>query len=153
MKIDTELRHTIAAASRANRNLPNRDSENMKAACAAFLATKKGRGIQAKFDKLRTLKSEAEKKTATIQKQINALLDPVGLDERSNYVSASKTYTYTLEIDHGDDCRTAFMKAGGKLPPPQRRNWSADEVLRKLAAATDQKSFDAILKEYGINWA
>ncbi len=152
MKIDTELRHTIVATARANAKLPNNDRENKQKAVDALLATPKGKAMSKKVFELLAQEEALESQIKELRKKRYALQAPFGLDinDRTNKETGKKEHYFKL--GWGDDEAAAFVRSGGVLPNPDRRNWSADELLRLLAKATTQKQFDALLKEYGINW-
>lgn len=153
MKIDTELRHAITAAARANSRRTDNSHENEQNAVDAFLSTKKGSALKNRIMAIQQQIDRLDDQRSTLRKKIYAITGPLGLDlnERTNRVTKKKEHF--LKLGYGDEEKIAFVKAGGVLPAPERRNWTADELLRLLAAAKDQKAFDAILKEYGINWS
>jgi hypothetical protein len=152
MKIDTELRHTIIATARANSKIPNGDRENKQAAVDALLAKGKGKQMLKKVMALQAQINELESKTSTLRKQRSALHEAFGLDINDRTDKATGKKEHYLRLGWGDEDAQAFIKQGGVLPDPERRNWTADELLRKLAAAKTQKEFDGLLKEYGIHW-
>lgn len=152
MKIETELRHIIVATARANAKLPNDSHKNNQYAVDAFLATPKGKKAKKQIMDLQAQIDDLEVQQAKLSKRRNEIQAPLGLDlcgRRDKQTGKNEQY---LRLGYGDDEKMAFVASGGVLPAPERRNWSSDELLRRLVAAKDQKAFDAILKEYGINW-
>ena len=65
----------------------------------------------------------------------NALLEPYGIDRE----------------DGGIRSEEKFVKAGGKLPAPPHKRWSADTVIAELAAASPKEA-KVILARYNIRW-
>lgn len=153
MKIDPELRHAIIAAARANKQRPDDSSKNLQAAVDAFLETPKGRKLKSRIMSIQADINALAKTQEDLRKKRDEIMSPLGLDmnDRRNRETGN-TENY-LKLGWGDDEKRAFVAAGGVLPDPERRKWSSDELLRLLAAAKDQKSFDKILSEYGINWS
>jgi hypothetical protein len=153
MKIDTELRHVIVATARANAKLPNGDRENKQKAVDALLATPKGKKMAKQVFALLAQEEALEERQRALRKKRHALQQPFGLEvnDRRNKTTGKQEHYFTL--GWGDNEVAAFVRSGGVLPNPERRNWSADELLRLLANATTQEAFDALLKEYGINWS
>ncbi len=152
MKIDTELRYAIVAAAKANKNAPDLHNEKVQAACKEFLKTPKGKSIEKKFNALKAL---ADKNYAAYEKakeDYSKLLGEYGLDDSRCYNAVTKKYEATIVVERGYENHQKFIKAGGKIPLPVHRNWTSEEAIRRLSAATTKKEFDGILKEYGIHW-
>lgn len=152
MKIDTELRHIIVATARANAKLPNDSSKNLQQSVDTFLATAKGRKVAKEVMSLETQIEALDAQSSKLRKKQHDILSPVGLDLSSRRNRETGKNEKYLKLGYGDDEKMAFVKSGGSLPAPERRNWSADELLRQLAASKDEKTFNTTLKEYGINW-
>jgi hypothetical protein len=144
MRIETDLRMAINAAARAQKE-PSYE-ERQKAEQDAIdkhvkkhaAPVKKARALQAKVEKL-----QAE--IGRLNKEIVAILNPLGIE------FTCRDSGPEFELPWGDKAKENFVKSGGVLPPSDKRKWSADSVLKQLAAA-DPKDRDTILKEYGINW-
>lgn len=152
MKIDTELSHTIVATARANAKLPNDSRKNEQEAVDKFLATAKGKKIQKAAMDLQSKIAALDKQRSILVGKRQSILAPAGLDMGERRIRGTRESERYLKLGYGDDEKELFLKSGGILPNPERRNWSADELLRKLAAAKDVKTFNALLAEYGINW-
>lgn len=143
MKIDTDLRMAINAAARAQKEPTYEEQQKAKTAAINALiklhpgAVYKARKLEAKS---RKLYAEATK----FEKEAQTALDPLGIE-------FARREGIEFDLRYGDKATAAFVNAGGKLPPPSKRKWKADDVIKRLVAA-DPKDRDAILKEYGINW-
>jgi hypothetical protein len=145
MKIDQDLRAVINAAAKAQPEMGwSERSEIIAKAVAAFL--KKRPALTKKVNSLIAKSRELQAKQLEVQEQIHKSLGPLGLRASSNVIEGNFS-------DWADD-RDAdtFIAAGGVLPPPRKVKWKAEKLIAQLAAA-DPKNRDAILKEYGINWA
>jgi hypothetical protein len=135
MKIERDLRMAINAVARAQKpsSWEQRHQANAKAVKDLFT---KNPALKKKLTQLQKKREQLLKQVGAI----NAQFDDVGLN-------------YKLDTFHtNDDGKKAFVKAGGVLPPVDKRSWKADEVINLLTLAEDQKTFDKILKQYGIVW-
>jgi hypothetical protein len=138
MKIESELRFAINAAAKTQTELSWQEKADAKReAIEAFLKTR--RGLRAKVKRLTADAEEKSKVARAAWHKVDAITEEIGLTRAlENFSNA-----------YGEE---KFEKAGGVLPPREKRRWKAEEVIAKLAAATTPKQFNAILKEYGIHW-
>ncbi len=145
MKIDTDLRAAIRSAERCQ---PSSDHQKKRDADRAAIA-----------DLLNRCPKKKSKIIALIQKEIDAdaaakkaredLCKQFGLRHYSH--GGENIRLEELEFSNCGKGGTAFVNAGGKLPPMGIRRWNFDEVMSELAAA-EPKRLQPILKKYGINW-
>lgn len=132
MKVTQDLRVAISAVSRQNRETTSSWRERRKLnQQAAEALDKKKRG---KLSKLTAKLDEIEDHADRVRAELREF--GVSKDGEGLYIAHEPT----------------FVKAGGVLPEPEKRQWKPDEVIAKLTAAKTQKAFDAILASYGIDW-
>lgn len=144
MRIERELRMAINAAARAQQTPTyNERQEAEKRSVKAFLKANPALTKKVEAARKRYLTSRA--KTDALEQSSAALLKGTGLrfTDRSGH---------ELEVGFGNKSQELFVASGGVLPPVEKREWKADEVISRLAAA-DKSERDAILKDYGIKWS
>ncbi len=138
MKIETDLRLAIKSAEKAQ-PAESWEERNKAERKAIEDLIKKPRVSLAVKRLVRTIQKSSKK----LDECRSLLCKGFGLRIRD-------TSTGELEFANCDGNRTAFVKAGGKVPVKNVR-WRYDNVMAQLAAASDKEG-RAILKKLGINW-
>lgn len=136
MKVESDLKHAIVAASKGQQR--NRHSYKEKQAAVKLAVEALDRKKKGKLTRLFAKYDAAQAVVDSIEKEIEAM----GLNDRQSYRFS----------DIQDE--NAFVAAGGVLPVEliETREWKPEQCIARLVAAKDQKSFNAILAEYSIIW-
>jgi len=129
MKIDNDLARAIRAAEKAQPN--NYEIERVANAAAISDLLKRRPSVFAKLKQADAIALQREE----LSNQERAIRESVG-------INCDRDRIYN---------ETAFVKAGGKLPPESIKRWKYDRVMAELAAASP-KDGQKLLKKYGINW-
>lgn len=134
MKLSKELLSVIRATCKASKQAAASYSyyEEERKNVALFLkGNAKARKVVRKMRQLRSQMS-------LLNKQVEFLAGIYGLSSDGT------------RLAYGDDAKKRFVRHGGVLPPPKTAT-RADNVIAKLAAATDAEG-QKILTELGIKW-
>lgn len=138
MKIDADLRIAIGAAAKGQPQIQNKESwgDNCKRQKKAVeKLAKKTPELRVALNGIRLEQAKIKDAGVRIEKH-EAVLKKFGIDDSSR------------PIDDAD----LFRSKGGDYPAAFQP-WKAEACIARLAAAPDKKTFDAILKEYGIDWS
>lgn len=139
MKIEADLRIAITAAAKGQPLVKQRlsyDERNKEQQHALAAFRKKKPELERAYKALAKHEAEINRLRKEVEKH-EATLGKFGISNQNRH-----------PISEPD----VFRKAGGILKE-EISPWKAEACIARLLEAKDQKTFDAILKEYGINWS